>query len=266
MLPFSRPKYEWFFLVYALVYQIFFWIVCALYHSVIILAPNFCRPEMTNAFRTWFLDFRTPTGPYEDAIINFCTAVHGVSVVILAVGVLLLLVRWPKLGRWGKGISAAVVAVGLLTWLLLLLTNRTSHPYFLFMLLTPAECLSCTLLLLSLAGQRDQIPPTTPKLQRQRKAFFGLSLALTAALLSAILFLPPAMENQVADQQGLLTDHLHQSGSQVQDMATLRPWYSFVDTAKWTHLVFLSGDGELHAYQWVGSAFAEIHIEDVHYE
>ena len=266
MLPPPRPKYEWFFLVYALVYQIFFWVVCALYHSVIILAPNFCRPEITNAFRTWFLNFHTPTASYEDALINFCTTVHGVSVVVLAAGILILLVRWPRLGRWGKGTSVAVVAMGLLTCLLLLLTNRTSHPYFLFMGLIPAECLSCTLLLLSLAGQRDQIPPTTPKLRRQRKVFSGLSLALTGLLLLAIPLLPPALKNSVASQQALLTDHLHQSGNQVRDMDTLRPWYSFVDTAKWTHLVFLSGDGELHAYQRVGPAFAEIRIEDVHYE
>ena len=266
MLPPPRPKYEWFFLVYALVYQIFFWVVCALYHSVILLAPRFCRPEITPAFRTWFLDFRTPTGPYEDALIHFCTAVHGVSVVILAVGVLVLLARWPRLGRWGKGTSAAVAAAGLLAGLFLLLTNRTSHPYFLFMGLIPAECLSCTLLLLSFVGQRDQIPPDTPKLRRQRKAFSGLSLALTGILLLAVPILPPALKHSVEGQQALLADQLCQTGSQILDMATLRPWYSFVDTNKWTHLVILSGEEIPRAYQRVGPGFSEIGLEDVYYE
>lgn len=78
--------------------------------------------------------------------------------------------------------------------------------------------------------------------------------------------LPPALKYSVEGQQALLADQLCQTGSQILDMATLRPWYSFVDTDKWTHLVILSGEEIPRAYQRVGPGFSEIGLEDVYYE
>ena len=131
-----------FFLAYAILFQMFFAVIRIVYHDVVILGSAFARPEISPEYWEWFLDVREPMVSYERELVLLCIVVRGLSVLILAIGIILLsrqyILRRSAGGRWATCVAAAIVLYGAsIVW-----RRLYAEPYYLYMDLVLPEILS----------------------------------------------------------------------------------------------------------------------------
>ncbi len=135
----SKPV---FFLAYAILFQVFFAVIGIVYHDVVILGPAFVRPEISPEYWEWFLDVREPMVSYERELVLLCIAVRGLSILILAIGIILLshqcFLRRSARGRWAAYVTMAMVLYAAsIVW-----RRLYAEPYYLYMDLLLPEILS----------------------------------------------------------------------------------------------------------------------------